>query len=48
MDSCCFTMVNIVQKHSPKKNHLICDHTTEVLATLILTYDNITNLFEYI
>ena len=48
MDSCCFTMVNRAKNILLKKNRLICDHTTEVLATLIIDYNNIMDLFTYI
>ena len=48
MDSCCLTMVNSTKNILLKKNRLICDYTTEVLATIIINYNNIMNLFTYI
>ena len=43
-----FIMVNSAKSNLIKKKCLTCDHTTEVLTTLIINYHNITNLFEYI
>ena len=48
MDLCCYTMVNSVKNILMTKNHLTCDHTTEVLATLIIDYINIMNASKYI
>ena len=48
MNLCCFTMVNSVKNILTKKNRLTCDHTTEVLATLIIDDNNIMNPFKYI